>query len=528
MSAAALTVERRRKAAAAAEKAKKAAKEAGLGGDGMDGFHAEPPDVAVENCYNQNRVRELYETPITQFTVAFLIFLNFIAEAFNAQILPEKGSTGAFVFLVFEVIFNVSFTIELIWNMYGSWFIQFWLSGWNWFDFIIVMISLLAMMFPALPGITVLRLFRAFRVFRLFKRIKSLKKIIEGVLGALPGVLHAFLVLAILMGIWSVIAVEFFKDALPEEFGNFLKSMYTMWQIMTMDSWSSGIARVLIFEKNMPMASVFFISYVFIAGIVMTNVVVAILLDKYLEAIDNDKKAEQQEKQDALADGDEQGQEERLTVLVHIDGLRKPLGAVPISRLQNLQSFLGNITEGNADATQLESEQNEPDEFSGDAQNVQDWSMDLVGQWLKKNDFSEWAEKFVEEKVNGKVLCQINEGDLIHLGMKLGRRKEFMGHLFELISEQDLNKKDPHQNQDGERVVGLSLWEPGNNFGNGVRGNKSKKRTPRTTDRIEMGTLGDRRGEDFEETFHYHHDTSNDLSVHHIPNPHSPPAHTYR
>eukprot|EP00493_Phyllostaurus_siculus_P001471 UN01479 len=70
--------------------------------------------------------------------------------------------------------------------------------------------------------------------------------------------------------------------------------MYTMWQIMTMDSWSSGIARELIFVHNLPMSSVFFISYIFIAGIVMTNVVVAILLDKYLEAIDKDKQEEKE------------------------------------------------------------------------------------------------------------------------------------------------------------------------------------------------------------------------------------------
>merc|ERR1712048_2085 len=55
---------------------------------------------------------------------------------------------------------------------------------------------------------------------------------------------------------------------------------------MTMDSWSSGIARIIIYEHGYPMAATFFISYIFIAGIVMTNVVVAILLDKYLEAME--------------------------------------------------------------------------------------------------------------------------------------------------------------------------------------------------------------------------------------------------
>jgi len=292
--AAALTVERR-------ENARNKKRGSIIIGPGANLFRDSSEEIEEKKpmedfCWRQTKVRDLYLTPETQFSVAGLIFLNFVSEAVNAQMLPEDGSGAYRTFMVFEFIFNISFTIELVWNMYGSWFFPFWDSGWNWFDFIIVLISLLAMLFPALPGISVLRLFRAFRVFRLFKRIKSLKKIIEGVLGALPGVSQAFMVLGILMGIWSVIAVEFFRDHMPQEFGDFIKAMYTLFQIMTMDSWSSGIGRYLIFDSEMPLASVFFISYIFIAGIVMTNVVVAILLDKYLEAIDKDKQEEKKRK----------------------------------------------------------------------------------------------------------------------------------------------------------------------------------------------------------------------------------------
>jgi hypothetical protein len=46
--------------------------------------------------------------------------------------------------------------------MYGSWWCLFWQSGWNWFDFIIVLISLISLVLSGLPGISVLRLFRAF------------------------------------------------------------------------------------------------------------------------------------------------------------------------------------------------------------------------------------------------------------------------------------------------------------------------------------------------------------------------------
>merc|ERR1719235_1963250 len=100
--------------------------------------------------------------------------------------------------------------------MYGSWWFKFWRDAWNWFDFVIVMISLLSLGLGNLPGISVLRLFRAFRVFRLFKRIESLRLIIEGVLKSLPGVANAFVVVMLIASIWSIIGVNFFKGTFPD------------------------------------------------------------------------------------------------------------------------------------------------------------------------------------------------------------------------------------------------------------------------------------------------------------------------
>jgi len=282
-----------------------------------------------ENCWAQNWVRAQYESNFIQIAVAVLIFGNFIVSACEKVILPGEGSPEQGVFLVFEWFFGLIFTVELAWNMYGSWWGMFWASGWNWFDFIIVLISLLSLGLGNLPGISVLRLFRAFRVFRLFKRVPSLKLIIEGVGAALPGVSNAFVVLGILMGIWSIMGVEFFGTIRGEfsmnsagvknceilghsgldepefglckfktqEFGDFFKAMFSMWQIMTMDSWASGIARPLIYnEGHWITGPIFFISYTFIAGIIMTNVVVAILLEKYLECTSKAAAAKENEK----------------------------------------------------------------------------------------------------------------------------------------------------------------------------------------------------------------------------------------
>jgi len=255
--------------------------------------------------WKQEAIYFWYQAPKVQFFVAGLIFANFIVSALAAQIIPNIESKSKYptrekIFSTFDAAFAWVFTVELVINMWGSFWWFFWKSGWNIFDFVIVGISLLAMYVPKLPGITVLRLFRAFRVFRLFKRVPELKKIIEGVLNSLPGVGNAFIVLGLLMGIWSIMGVEFFSpheySTSNENFGNFFKAMLSLFQIMTFDSWSSGIAWDICMKY--PLASVYFVSYVFLAGIVMANVVVAILLNKFLEASENFEKAEAERKEE--------------------------------------------------------------------------------------------------------------------------------------------------------------------------------------------------------------------------------------
>jgi hypothetical protein len=82
--------------------------------------------------WRQREIREKYESNVIQISVAIVIGLNFVISAINAQVLPPEGSETQKIFLGFEIFFAVVFTIELVWNMYGSWWCYFWMSGWNW------------------------------------------------------------------------------------------------------------------------------------------------------------------------------------------------------------------------------------------------------------------------------------------------------------------------------------------------------------------------------------------------------------
>merc|ERR1719334_199259 len=219
--------------------------------------------------------------------------MNFVTAAIQAEILPEKNSSAEHIFRSLEWFYVYAFLIELIMNMYGHYWWAFWKSGWNWFDFIIVLVSLMAIYFPSLPAISVLRLFRAFRVVRLFKRVKEMRKMIEGIMRSLPSLSYAFVALGLIMGIWAIMGVDFFGDMVHNGqkgyyFGNFFRALLSLGQITTFDSWSSGIARDIIYEEGTG-AALYFVTFVFVASIIMMNVLVALLLDNYLQASPEDE-----------------------------------------------------------------------------------------------------------------------------------------------------------------------------------------------------------------------------------------------
>mmetsp|Transcript_77814 Transcript_77814/g.172388 ORF Transcript_77814/g.172388 Transcript_77814/m.172388 type:complete len:751 (+) Transcript_77814:101-2353(+) len=295
-----------------------------------------------ELLWKQRFIRRLYDSTSVQIVVAAIIGCNFLISAVEAQIMPAEGSGAAKVFALFEVVFNVFFLVELGVNIYARFFVPFWLDPWNIFDFVIVIISWVSMLGNA-PGLTVLRLLRAFRVFRLFRRIESLRIIMMGVLKSLPGVFHAFTLLALIMGIWSIIGVHEFGDKFERLFGNFGRAMLTMLQIMSFDSWCSGIARDVVLASSgfsSCIAFVFFVAYVFISGLVMINVVLAILLDNFLVA--------SQQVRDEIAEIKRQDQEAMQKLKEERDMSRRGVSQEQIDASKVLESMSSTFSDSPA------------------------------------------------------------------------------------------------------------------------------------------------------------------------------------
>jgi len=171
------------------------------------------------------------------------------------------------------IIFIVEIGLKLV--AFGP---RFFRDGWNIFDFLIVAIALL----PATQGLAVLRAMRVLRVFRVLNAAPSLRRVVEGFVTALPGMASVFLLMAIIFYIGAVMATKLFGDAFPEWFGTLGRSGYSLFQVMTLESWSMGIARPVMAEY--PYAWAFFVPFIMVTTFAVVNLLVGLIVNSMQDA----------------------------------------------------------------------------------------------------------------------------------------------------------------------------------------------------------------------------------------------------
>jgi voltage-gated sodium channel len=201
---------------------------------------------------------------------------------FNAVILGIETSktamavAGGLILTLDRLCLGV-FVVELALKLYARG-LRFFRSGWNIFDFLIVGISLL----PATGGLSVLRALRILRVLRVISAAPRLRRVVEGFVSALPGMGSVFLLMAIVFYIGAVIATKLFADSFPEWFGTIGRSAYTLFQIMTLESWSMGIVRPVM--EAYPYAWAFFVPFIMVTTFAVVNLLVGLIVNSMQEA----------------------------------------------------------------------------------------------------------------------------------------------------------------------------------------------------------------------------------------------------
>jgi len=207
--------------------------------------------------------------PVMYFIV-FLIVLNAIGLGLTT--VPEiKQTYGEWIILVDTVILWV-FVTELILKFIAyDW--RFFRNGWNVFDLLIISTALV----PANSDLAILRVLRILRLLRALSVIPNLRLVVEALLKAVPGISSIVALILVFYYIFAVIATKMFGQTFPEWFGTLPSSMYTLFQIMTLESWSMGIARPVMAEFEY--AWIFFVTFILVASFTMLNLFVAVMVD---------------------------------------------------------------------------------------------------------------------------------------------------------------------------------------------------------------------------------------------------------
>lgn len=149
----------------------------------------------------------------------------------------------------------------------------FWRDPWRVFDLFVIAIALL----PATGPLAILRSLRILRVLRVISAVPAMRRVVAGLLSAMPGMASIVFLIGLIFFVFSVIATKIFGPNFPEWFGTLGASAYTLFQIMTLESWSMGIVRPVM--DVYPLAWVLFIPFIIITAFTVLNLFIGVIVD---------------------------------------------------------------------------------------------------------------------------------------------------------------------------------------------------------------------------------------------------------
>jgi voltage-gated sodium channel len=230
-------------------------------------------------------LRTLLESSRFQNFIIAVIMINAVTLALETA--PETAAPILGILHVIDLICLGIFVAELLAKMvvYRH---RFFLDGWNWFDFIVVGISLV----PAAESLTALRALRILRVLRIVSVVPSLRRVVEAGIRALPGMGSILLVLMLLFVIGAVVSTKLYGATFPQYFGTLGDSLFSLFTVMTLEGWPDLAREVMAVHPN---AWLFFIPFLIITAFMVLNLLIGVIVNAMEETA-----GEEEEKLESL------------------------------------------------------------------------------------------------------------------------------------------------------------------------------------------------------------------------------------
>jgi voltage-gated sodium channel len=223
----------------------------------------------------RTRLQAFLDQPAVRNTILGVILFN--AVLLGLETSPTLMAGWGPLIRALDMACLAVFVVEIALKL-AAYRLAFFRSGWNVFDFVIVGVALV----PGAQTLSVLRALRILRLLRVVSVAPRLRRVVEGFITALPGMGSVFLLMALIFYIGAVMATKLFAASFPDWFGTLGRSAYSLFQIMTLESWSMGIVRPVM--EVYPYAWAFFVPFIMVTTFAVVNLLVGLIVNSMQDA----------------------------------------------------------------------------------------------------------------------------------------------------------------------------------------------------------------------------------------------------
>lgn len=250
-----------------------------------------------------DRLKHILSSRTFEIFITIVIAINAITLGLETSD-SVMAAIGPFLIVLDRIALGI-FILEILARLL-VYRLSFFKDPWNVFDFVIVSIALA----PATASSSILRALRILRVLRLLSFVPTLKRVVGALVSALPGMGSIILLMTLIFYVFSVMATQLYSDSFPDWFGTIGHSAYTLFQIMTLESWSMGIVRPVM--ETYPLAWAFFVPFILATTFTMLNLFIGIIV----KAMQSEHEAEADAERQAI-------QAETENILIAINALKQ-------------------------------------------------------------------------------------------------------------------------------------------------------------------------------------------------------------
>lgn len=240
-------------------------------------------DTSSQSLSLRDRAREFIERKSVTNAILGVIIFNAVTLGLSTS-QTMQDNIGGLLAVIDRIVLTI-FVVELLIKFY-AYGLRFFSNAWNIFDLVVVGLGLL----PDKGGLSALRGLRVIRAMRLLSVIPQMRAVVQALLDALPGMGAVIIMISIVFYVFGVMATLMYGPTFDEWFGTLGRSLYSLFQIMTLESWSMGIVRPVMLEH--PMAWAFFVPFIVITAFSVLNLFIGLLVNTMQTAVEADAEAE--------------------------------------------------------------------------------------------------------------------------------------------------------------------------------------------------------------------------------------------